>query len=324
MARLNMVSALNQALDQEMERDERVVILGEDVGRNGGVFRVTEGLIDKYGEKRVIDTPLAEGAIVGTAVGMAAYGLRPIAEIQFMGFAPQAFHHILIHVARLRFRSRGRYTAPMVIRMPFGGGVKALEHHSESLEAIFCHIPGLKVVVPSTPYTAKGLLISSIRDPDPVVFLEPKKVYRAIKEEVPEEPYTLPLMKARVVEEGDDITVITWGAHVRTALQALEKMGDDVSVEVIDLQTLSPWDEDAVLKSVRKTGRALVVQESPRSFSAGSEIAATISEKALLSLEAPVLRVSGWDITVPLPKSEDYYHVSPDWVMWGIKKVMEW
>jgi pyruvate dehydrogenase E1 component beta subunit len=319
-----MVSALNQALDQEMERDERVVILGEDVGRDGGVFRVTDGLIDKYGEERVIDTPLAESAIVGTAIGMAAYGLRPVAEIQFMGFSPQAFHQIFIHAARLRFRSRGRYTVPIVIRMPFGGGVKALEHHSESIEALYCHIPGLKVVVPSTPYAAKGLLISSIRDPDTVVFLEPKKVYRAIREEVPEEPYTLPIGEARLVQEGDDITIVTWGAHVRTVLQALEKMEDDVSAELIDLQTLSPWDSETVIKSVKKTGRALVVQESPRSFSVGSEIAATLNEKALLSLEAPVMRVSGWDITVPLPKAEEYYHPSPERVVDGIKKVMEW
>jgi len=324
MAKLNMVSALNQALDQEMERDKGVVVLGEDVGMDGGVFRVTDGLIDKYGEERVIDTPLAESAIAGTAIGMAAYGLRPVAEIQFMGFVPQALHQILIHCARLRFRSRGRYTVPMVVRMPFGGGVKALEHHSESTEAIFCHIPGLKVVVPATPRAAKGLLISSIRDPDTVVFLEPKKVYRAIKEEVPEESYTLPLGEARMVQEGDDITIISWGSHVRTTLQALDKIEDSVSVELIDLQTLSPWDSGAVLKSVKKTGRALVVQEAPKSFSVGSEIAATISEKALLSLEAPVMRVAGWDITVPLPKAEDYYHPSPDRVIDGIKRAMEW
>ncbi len=324
MAKLNMVSALNQALSQEMERDEGVVILGEDVGRDGGVFRVTDGLIDKYGGERVIDTPLAEGAIVGAAIGMAAYGLRPVAEIQFMGFVPQALHQILIHAARFRFRSRGRYTVPMVVRMPFGGGIKALEHHSESTEAIFCQVPGLKVVVPATPRTAKGLLISSIRDPDTVVFLEPKKVYRAIKEEVPEEPYALPIGKARLVQEGDDITIVTWGSHVRTTLQALDKMEEDISVELIDLQTLSPWDSEAVLKSVKKTGRALVVQEAPKSFSVGSEIAATINEKALLSLEAPVMRVAGWDITVPLPKAEDYYHPSPERVIDGIKKVMEW
>ncbi|MFQ5816076.1 MAG: alpha-ketoacid dehydrogenase subunit beta, partial [Candidatus Hydrothermarchaeaceae archaeon] len=314
----------NQALDQEMERDDRVVILGEDVGRDGGVFRVTEGLIDKYGEVRVMDTPLAESAIVGAAIGMAAYGLRPIAEIQFMGFSPQALHQILIHAARLRFRSRGRYTVPMVVRMPFGGGVKALEHHSESMEAIFCHTPGLKVVVPATPHAAKGLLISSIRDPDTVVFLEPKKVYRAIKEEVPDAPYTLPIGKARFVQEGDDVTIVTWGAHVRTTLQALEKMEDGVSAELIDLQTLSPWDSEAVLKSVKKTGRALVVQEAPKSFSVASEIAATINEKVLLSLEAPVMRVAGWDITVPLPKAEDYYHPTPERVAEGIKKVMVW
>ncbi len=321
--KLNMVSALNQALDQEMERDERVVVLGEDVGKNGGVFRVTEGLYEKYGESRVIDTPLAEAGIVGSAIGMAAYGLRPVAEIQFMGFVYEAFHQILLHAARLRFRSRGRFTAPLVIRMPYGGGVKALEHHSESTEALICHIPGLKVVVPSTPYTAKGLLMSAVRDPDPVVFLEPKKVYRAVKEEVPEEEYTLPIGRARVVEEGDDITVVAWGAMVRATLQALEKL-EEVSAEVIDLQTLSPWDYETVVRSVKKTGRALVVQEAPKSFSVGSEIAATINERAILSLEAPVMRVAGFDITVALPKHEHYYYVSPERIASAIKKLMEW
>lgn len=323
--KINMVQALNQAMAQEMERDERVLIMGEDVGINGGVFRITEGLIDKFGESRVIDTPLAESAIVGAAIGMAAYGLYPVVEIQFMGFMYLAYNQILVHAARLRNRSRGKYSMPIVIRMPYGAGVKALEHHSESTEAIFCLIPGLKVVVPSTPYDAKGLLISSIRDEDPVIFLEPKKIYRAGKQEVPEENYEVPLGEAKIVREGEHLTIVAWGAMVPVAQKAsemIEKSG--VFPEVIDLRTLSPLDYQTIIKSVKKTGRALIVHEAPKTCGLGAEIAALINEKALLNLQAPVMRVTGYDITVPLLKSEHYNYPSPERVLYNIKKIMEW
>lgn len=320
----NMVQALNQALDQEMARDENIILLGEDVGVDGGVFRVSEGLIQKYGRKRVIDTPLAESAIVGAAIGMAAYGLRPVAEIQFMGFVYEAYNQIVVHAARLRNRTRGRFQAPLVVRMPYGAGVRALEHHSESTEAIFCHIPGLKVVVPSTPYEAKGLLISSIREDDPVIFLEPKRLYRAGKQEIPEEPYEVPLGKAKVTREGESLTIIAWGAMVPVAQKAAELAEEKgIFPEVIDLRTLSPLDRETIIRSVRATGRALVVHEAPKTCGLGAEVAALINEKALLRLQAPVLRITGQDVTVPLLKNEDFYYPSPDRVLYGIKKVME-
>lgn len=321
----NMVQALNQALRIEMELDENVLLLGQDVGVDGGVFRVSDGLLGLFGEKRIIDTPLAESAIVGTAIGMTVFGLRPVAEIQFMGFVYPAYNQILAHAARLRNRSRGRFSAPLVVRMPYGAGVRALEHHSESTEVIFCHIPGLKVVVPSSPYDAMGLLISSIRDDDPVIFLEPKKLYRAGVQEIPDEPFQIPLGKAKVVREGEHLTIIAWGAmvpQVQKASEEAEKKG--IFPEVIDLRTLSPLDSEAFLQSVKKTGRAVVVHEAPRSCGLGAEISALIQEKALLSLEAPVLRVTGQDITVPLAKSEDYYYPSPERILHGIKKIMEW
>ncbi len=320
----NMVQALNQALSQEMERDARVVLLGEDIGVDGGVFRVTEGLFQKFGARRVMDTPLAESGLVGAAIGMAAFGLRPVAEIQFMGFIYPAFNQIISHVARLRNRSRGRFTVPLVIRTPYGAGVKALEHHSESTEALFCQIPGLTVVVPSTPYEAKGLLISAIRSDDPVIFLEPSRLYRAEKQDIPDEPYEVPLRLARIVKEGKDITVIAWGAMipvVQKASDMAEKSG--ISPEILDLRTLSPLDIDAVLKSVKKTGRALIVHEAPKTCGLGAELAALISENALLNLEAPVLRIAGQDITIPLPKTEDSYYVGPDRVFKGIHRLME-
>ncbi len=323
--KLNMVQALNQALLQEMERDPDVLILGEDVAVDGGVFRVTDGLLQEFGAERVIDTPLAESGIVGAAIGMAAYGLRPVAEIQFMGFVYEAYHQIIDHAARLRNRTRGRYTAPMVVRMPYGAGVRALEHHSESTEALFCHIPGLVVVAPSSPRDAKGLLISSIRVDDPVIFLEPKRLYRAGKQEVPEEPEEIPLGKARVAREGEDLTIIAWGAMVPVAQAAadeVEKAG--VFPEILDLRTLSPFDEKAVLESVARTGRALVVHEAPRNCGLGAEISARIMEKSLLHLDAPVLRVTGHDITVPLAKNEDLYYPTPRRVRFAINKLMEW
>lgn len=323
--KLNMAQALNQALTQEMERDQTVVITGEDLGVDGGVFRITDGLIQKFGETRVIDTPLAESAIVGTCIGMAACGLRPVAEIQFMGFVYLAYNQIVTHAARLRNRTRGRFAMPLVIRMPYGAGVRALEHHSESTEALFCHIPGLKVVVPATPYDAKGLLVSSIRDDDPVIFLEPKRLYRAGRQEVPQEVYVIPLGKAKVVREGEDLTIIAWGAMVPVVQKASEMIEPSgIFPEVIDLRTLSPLDYQAVIDSVTKTGRALVVHEAPKTCGLGAEIAALINEKALLNLEAPVMRVTGQDITVPLLKSEDYYYPTPERVVYSIKKLMEW
>jgi pyruvate dehydrogenase E1 component beta subunit len=321
---LNMVQALNQAMAREMENDSRVLLLGEDIGVDGGVFRVTEGLLNIFGPERVVDTPLAESAIVGTSIGMAAAGLRPVAEIQFMGFIYLAMNQIISHAARLRNRSRGRFTVPLVVRMPYGAGVKSLEHHSESTEALFCQIPGLKVVVPSTPYDAKGLLIASIREEDPVIFLEPTRLYRAGRQEVPEELYEIPLGRARTVREGEGVTVVAWGAMIPVVEQAAESAGKDgIFPEVIDLRTLSPLDRNAVLDSVKRTGRLIVVHEAPKTCGLGAEIAAFVSEKAMLNLEAPVVRVTGPDITVPLAKSEDYYYPSPERVAWGIKEIME-
>src|SRR5512135_2540394 len=265
MAKLNMVEALNLALREELERDSRVIIFGEDVGKEGGVFRVTDGLQKKFGAERVIDTPLAELAISAMALGMAIYGLRPIGEIQFEGFLYPCLDQIINHIGRMRNRSRGRFTCPVVIRSPYGGGIHAPEHHSDSPEAIFMHTPGIKVVIPSTPYEAKGLLVSSIRDPDPVIFLEPKRIYRAIREEVPEGDYAIPLGKARMVKEGKDVTLIAWGAMVREVSAAAEQlMGEKIEAEIIDLRTLSPMDVDAIIGSIRKTGRGVIVHEAPR------------------------------------------------------------
>ncbi len=322
---MTMIQAINQALAVEMARDERVVILGEDVGRDGGVFRATEGLFERFGPERVMDTPLAESGAIGAAIGMAALGLRPVPEIQFMGFIYPAFNQIISHVARLRNRTRGRFTAPLVIRTPYGAGVRALEHHSESTEALFCHIPGLTVVVPSNPYDAKGLLIASIRSDDPVLFLEPTKLYRSAKQEVPEEPYEVPLRRAAIVRQGTQLTIIAWGAMVPVAHEAaVTAAAEGVSAEIIDLRTLSPMDREAVLTSVRKTGRALVLHEAPKTCGLGAEIAATIGESALLSLSAPVLRVTAPDITVPLPKSEDFYYPNAERVLRAIRKLMEY
>ena len=303
MATMNMVQALNLALREEMERDKDVIVLGEDVGKDGGVFRVTEGLYSHFGAERVVDTPLAETGIVGAAVGMAAYGLKPVVEIQFMGFIYAAIDQICSHAARIRARSRGRFTASLVIRTPYGGGVKALEHHSESTEALFCQMPGMKVVVPSSPRIAKGLLHSAIRDPDPVIFLEPTRLYRMIKEDVPEIDYTVPLGKARIVQEGKDVTVVAWGSMLQRTMQSVEGF----SAEVIDLTTLSPFDEETVLQSVKKTGRVVIVHEAPSNCGLGAELSATIAEFAMLHLKAPIIRVTSYDVVLPLPKLEDYY-----------------
>jgi pyruvate dehydrogenase E1 component beta subunit len=320
-----MVDAIGQALTQEMEQDPTVVVIGEDVGKDGGVFRVTNGLVERYGESRVIDTPLAESGIVGFAIGMAVGGFRPVAEIQFSGFVYPAYDQIISHAARMRNRSRGQRTVPMVVRMPYGGGIRALEHHSESMEAVFAHIPGIKVVIPSDPHEAKGLLTSAIRDPDPVVFFEPARVYRAIKMDVPEEQYTIPLGEARVVREGTDLTLISWGAHVRTIKEAAERLSADKSydIEVVDLRTLSPFDFETVTRSVVKTGRAVVVQESPLSGGFASEVSAQLMERAILHLQAPVRRVAGFDTVPPLSKLEDYFQPSVDRVVDEVIATME-
>lgn len=321
----NIVQALNQALSTAMAGNEHVVILGEDVGVDGGVFRVTEGLLDRFGPERVMDTPLAESAIVGAAVGMAATGLRPVAEIQFMGFIFPAYNQIISHMARLRHRTRGRFTLPLVLRMPYGAGVRALELHSESTEALLCHIPGLTVVVPSNPYDAGGLLQAAIRSDDPVIFLEPKRLYRAGKQEIPDNAYEVPLRRAKIVREGDDLTVVCWGAMVPVVQEAsdlLEK--DGFFPEIIDLRTLCPFDRETVVESVKRTGRAAVVHEAQRTGGLGAEISAVIHERAMLQLKAPVRRITGQDIIVPLPKNEDYFYLNSKRILGEIKQLMEW
>jgi pyruvate dehydrogenase E1 component beta subunit len=309
MAKMTMVQALNLALRQEMEKDDRVIVLGEDVGRDGGVFRVTEGLIDQFGEERVLDTPLAESGIAGMSIGMAIYGLRPVCEIQFSGFSYFCMHQIEAHASRMRWRSQGNLTVPMVLRCPYGGGVRALEHHSESREAFWAHIPGLKMVIPSGPRNARALLISAIRDPDPVIFYEAKAVYRAFREEVPEAEETLAIGKAQRVLEGKDLTMISYGAMMRPTLEAasLLKEKNGVEAEVIDLLTISPLDETTLVESVKKTGKAVIVHEAPRSFGPGAEIASRLMEKAFYYLEAPIVRVTGFDIVIPLFSKEQAY-----------------
>src|SRR5215475_1124153 len=301
MPKLNMVKALNLALFQEMERDADVLVLGEDVGVDGGVFRVTDDLQRKFGSQRVIDSPLAEAAIIGTAVGMGLYGLKPVCEIQFSGFAFQCFHQIENHCARYRARSQGRFHVPMVIRMPYGGGVRALEHHSESEEQFYAHVPGLKMVIPSGPRNARALLAAAIRDPDPVIFFEAKALYHAAKEGVSEEREVMALGRAHVDLEGRDLTVVTYGAMLRVCRDAADVLRDEdgVQAEIIDLLTISPLDRDMLAASVKKTGRALIVHEAPRSFGPGAEIAASIMEGAFLSLEAPIHRVAAYDVPFP-------------------------
>lgn len=308
MAERTMIDALNLALHQEMGADDTMLVLGEDVGVSGGVFRVTEGLQEKFGDARVLDTPLAESAIVATSLGMAINGLRPVCELQFSGFAYFAMHQIESHVARMRWRSRGRYHAPMVVRAPYGAGVKALEHHSESREAWFGSIPGLKMVVPSGPRVARGLLVSAIRDPDPVVFFEPKAVYRSLKEEVPDEEETVPIGESRVVREGDDVTLIAYGAMLSRTVQAAEKLAQDgIEAEVVDLLTISPLDDTAFTESARKTGHVVIVHEAQRSFGPAGEIAFRLLERSFWWLEAPIRRVTGYDVPVPYFAREQTY-----------------
>ncbi|TJX12798.1 alpha-ketoacid dehydrogenase subunit beta [Tissierella creatinini] len=322
---LNIVQAVNQALMDEMRLDKSIVVYGQDVGLEGGVFRVTENLQKEFGVKRVFDSPLAESAIVGTAIGMAINGLKPVVEMQFSGFVYPAFNQIISHLARMRNRSRGKYNLPIVIRAPYGGGIRALEHHSESMEALFAHIPGLKFVVPSTPYDAKGLLIAAIRDPDPVLFWEPKRIYRAFKQEVPEGAYEIPIGKAKLIEEGDHITVVAWGAMVRDVQKASEIVkAKGIKPEIIDLRTIAPMDRESFVESVKKTGRILVVHEAPKTLGVGAEIIAIVNEKAFLYLEAPPTRLTGFDTTFPLPRGEEHYIPSPERIAKTIEDLVKY
>jgi pyruvate dehydrogenase E1 component beta subunit len=303
-----MAQAITDALDLALAKDHTVLVIGEDVGRTGGVFRVTDGLMPKYGEDRVIDTPVAESAIIGVSLGMAVAGMRPVAELQFMGFSYPAFDQIINHVARIRNRSRHRFSAPMVIRIPFGGGIGAAEHHSESMEAIYAHTPGLKVVVPSTPYDAKGLLLAAIEDPDPVIFCEPIRLYRAVKEEIPDDWYTVPIGEARVERSGTDVTLVSWGAMTKETRGAADLLAaEGIEAEVIDLRSLVPLDRKTLVASVAKTGRVVVVHEAPRTAGFGAEVAAVVAEECLYDLTAPVQRVTGWDTVFPLKRGEHLY-----------------
>lgn len=307
MAEMNLVQAVNSALRTEMKNDDNVVVLGEDVGKVGGVFRVTSGLFDEFGDERVIDTPLAENGIIGAAIGMALYGMRPVPEIQFGDFIFPAFDQIVSEAAKYRYRSGGEYTVPMVIRTPVGGGIRGGHYHSQSPESLFIHTAGLKVVCPSNPYDAKGLLISAIRDNDPVLFFEPKRVYRAVKMDVPEEEYTIDIGKAKVVREGKDVTVIAWGAMLYEALaSAGEVENDGIDAEVIDLRTLWPVDIDTIVESVKKTGRVVIVHEAPKACGFGAELLSMVTEKAFLHLEAPPVRVTGWDTPFPYTLENEY------------------
>lgn len=321
MANKTILQSINEALDQAMDKDKSVVVYGEDVGYEGGVFRTTAGLQKKYGEDRVFDTPIAEAAISGSAVGMAVNGLKPVIEMQFSGFSLPAYNQIVTHIARFRNRSRGKYHLPIVIRMPYGGGVNALEHHSESLETLYAHIPGLKLVIPSTPYDAKGLMISAINDPDPVIFMEPKRIYRAFKQDVPDEMYEVPIGKARIVKKGKDITIIAWGALIREVERATKLMGD-IDAEIIDLRTIAPIDQDTIIESVKKTGRVLIVHEAYKSFGPGAELVSIINEKAFYYLEASPKRLAGFDVTIPLPKGEHHFIIKPEQIAYEAKKIM--
>lgn len=323
MPEMTMVQALNHALAEEMRRDDSVIVLGEDVGEDGGIFRVTEGLHEEFGAERVIDTPLAESVIVGASLGMAVAGLRPVCEMQFSGFSYFALHQIESHVSRMRWRSRGRFTCPMVIRMPYGAGVHALEHHSESKEAIFAQIPGLKTVIPSTPRNARALLLSAIRDPDPVVFMEPKRSYRSFKEDVSEDEETLPIGRGRIARGGDAVTIVTYGAMVRPVLEAAETLAEsDIEAEVVDLLTIMPMDPSIVFDSVRKTGRVVVAVEAHRSFGPSSEVVARLVDEVFYFLEAPVERVTGYDVIVPLFAREQEYLPGPERIIAAARRAL--
>jgi pyruvate dehydrogenase E1 component beta subunit len=322
---MNMVNAINDALDIKLKEDNNVIVYGEDVGVEGGVFRVTEGLQKKYGSERVFDSPLAESGIVGTAVGMAVAGLRPVVEMQFCGFIYPAFNQIISHATRMRNRSRGTLETPIVIRLPYGGGINALEHHSESMEAIFGHIPGLKVVMPSTPHDAKGMMISAIESNDTILFMEPKRIYRAIKQEVSEDKFTIPLGKASVLTQGNDVTVVAYGAMVREVQKALVMAKEaGISVELIDLRSVYPIDKETIVKSLKKTGRLITVTEGPRTYGVGSEISQIALEEAFLHLEAPPARVSGFDVIVPLPKGEHHYMQDAYKIFYEIERTVKY
>ena len=318
-----MAQALNSALDIALA-DPRVVVVGEDIGTTGGVFRITDGLQEKHGEERVIDTPVAESGIVGAAFGMAVAGMRPIVEIQFMGFSYPAYDQVINHVARIRSRSRNRFTAPMVIRLPYGAGIGAAEHHSESTEAIYAHIPGLKVVVASTPENAKGLLLAAVDDPDPVIYMEPIRLYRAARGDVPAGRYTTPIGSATVEQPGSDVTLVSYGAMMRETRDAAARLAEvGVSAEVIDVKTLVPLDADTIISSVAKTGRAVIVHEAPLTGGYGAEIVALIQERALYSLRAPVQRVTGWDLVVPLRLAERHYMPSAARIVSAARHTLE-
>ncbi|MEM3791676.1 MAG: alpha-ketoacid dehydrogenase subunit beta [Candidatus Micrarchaeaceae archaeon] len=319
---VNLVGAINNALNLLMEENDKIVLLGEDIGKDGGVFRVTEGLLEKFGEERVIDTPLAESGIIGTAIGMALSGLHPIPEIQFAGFMFLSFAQLINHAARYRSRSRSRFSVPMVVRTPVGGGVRALEHHSESPEAFYSHVGGLIVVMPSNPYDAKGLLIKAGRMNDPVLFLEPTKLYRLFKQNIPDEPYEVDIQKAKVLREGNELTIITYGTMVDLVLRTVENKKTDA--EVIDLVTINPLDEDTILKSVKKTGRAMIVHEAPMSFGVGAEVSARIAEKAIYELDAPIMRVCGFSLPYPFPGYEKYFLPNEERISRSIDKIMSY
>jgi len=323
MPQVTLIEAVTMALAHEMAKDPSVVVLGEDVGVNGGVFRATAGLHERFGSERVLDTPLDETTIAGLAVGMAAQGMKPVAESQFEGFIYPMIDHIVCHAARMRTRTRGRLTCPMVLRAPWGGGIRAPEHHSESNEALFAHIPGLRVVIPSSPGRAYGLLLAAIRDPDPVIFFEPKRIYRQYKEEVPDDGEALPLDVCYVLRDGSDVTLVTWGAAVKESLEAADRLaGEGVSVEVVDLATIKPLDFDTIHESLRKTGRCVIVHEAARTCGVGAEIAAQIAEKALYDLVAPVERVTGYDTPMPLFRLEMKYLPSVDRIVAGIRRTL--
>lgn len=325
MAEITLVEAISQAMAYEMGKDNAVVVMGEDVGKDGGVFRATLGLLDKFGPERVLDTPLAESMIGGLAVGMAVRGLKPVAEFQFMGFIYPAFDQIVNHAARMRNRTRGRLTCPIVFRTPFGAGIHAPEHHSESTEALFAQIPGLRVVIPSSPSRAYGLLLASIRDPDPVIFLEPSRLYRYAKQEVKDDGKALPLDVCFTLRVGDDVTLVTWGAMVKETLAAAETLAQQgISAEVIDVATIKPLDMETILTSVEKTGRVAIIHEAPLTCGVGSEIAAQIAEKALFSLKAPPERVTGFDTIVPYARMEKYYIPSETRITDAVSRLMEY
>jgi pyruvate dehydrogenase E1 component beta subunit len=325
MAELSMVEALNLALARAMAEDETVLVLGEDVGRDGGVFRVTDGLIDRFGSERVRDTPLAESMIAGVSVGLAAQHMRPVAEIQFMGFLYPTIDQLVNHASRLRTRTRGRLTCPMVLRAPFGGGIHAPEHHSESMEAVLAHIPGLRVAIPSSPARAYGLLLAAVRDPDPVVFLEPKRLYRAPQEEVADNGEALPLDQPFVLREGSDVTLVAWGAMLKETLEAAERLAAaGTECTVIDVATLKPLEMAPILESVGRTGRCVIVHEAPLTGGFGGEIAARLADQGLLGLLAPVTRVAGYDTVMPLPRLEEHYMPSVDRILTAVERVMSY